>query len=148
MSTKFGHVCAFARWFPKDHWTFLGPGNEKWLDSHVNRTIGEWNRAQEMMLSFAESGHPTFRGTRPLERGTSKSKGGGKLSFRKTGETHNAELLHRTVTAVNQLSIYEAVSSWCYNQTGPETSLSAVTTTQPVPETLVSCSPNTQQETN
>ena len=81
-----------TRRFPKDHWTFLRPGNEKRLDSHVIRTIGEWNRAQEMMLSFAESGHPTFRGTRNLERGTSKSKGGGKLSFRKTGETHNAEL--------------------------------------------------------
>ena len=46
---------------------------------------------------------------------------------------------HHTLTAVNQLSIYEAVSSWCYNQTVPETSLNAVTTTQPVPETLVSC---------
>ena len=45
---------------------------------------------------------------------------------------------HRTVTAANKLSIYEAVSSWCYNQTVPETTLSAVTTTQPVPETLVS----------
>ena len=34
-----------------------------------------------MMIKFGESGHPVFRATSPLSRGTLKSKGGGKLSF-------------------------------------------------------------------
>ena len=33
------------------------------------------------MIKFAESGHPVFRATSPLSRGTLKSKGGGKLSI-------------------------------------------------------------------
>ena len=34
-----------------------------------------------MLLEFAESGHPVFRATTPLSRGTFKSKGRGKLSI-------------------------------------------------------------------
>ena len=34
--------------------------------------------AEEMLLEFAESGHPTFRATTPLSRGQLKSKGRGK----------------------------------------------------------------------
>ena len=36
--------------------------------------------AESMMIKFGESGHPVFRATSPLSRGTLKSKGGGKLS--------------------------------------------------------------------
>ena len=42
----------------------------------------EWNGVAElMMIKFSESGHPVFRSTSPLSRGTLKSKGGGKLSI-------------------------------------------------------------------
>ena len=34
-----------------------------------------------MMIKFSESGHPVFRATSPLSRGTLKSKGGAKLSI-------------------------------------------------------------------
>ena len=34
-----------------------------------------------MMVGFGESGHPDFRATNPLSRGTLKSKGGGNLSL-------------------------------------------------------------------
>ena len=34
--------------------------------------------AELMMIKFGESGHPVFRATSPLSRGTLKSKGGGK----------------------------------------------------------------------
>ena len=34
-----------------------------------------------MMIKFGESGHPVFRATSPLSRGTHKRKGGGKLSI-------------------------------------------------------------------
>ena len=41
---------------------------------------GAWDHiAEEMLLEFAESGHPTFRATTPLSRGILKSKGHGKL---------------------------------------------------------------------
>ena len=33
-----------------------------------------------MMIKFSESGHPVFRATSPLSRGTLKSTGGGQLS--------------------------------------------------------------------
>ena len=43
---------------------------------------GEWDKVAElMMIKFGESGHPVFRVTSPLSRGTLKSKGGGKLSI-------------------------------------------------------------------
>ena len=46
------------------------------------RPEGEWNRVAElMMIRFGESGHPDFRATSPLSRGTLKSKEGRKLSF-------------------------------------------------------------------
>ena len=59
--------------------------------------------------------------------------------FHFTDEPHSSELLLRTVIAVNQLTIDEAVSSWCYKQKVPVTDLSAEATTQPFPENLLPC---------
>ena len=52
-------------------WSFTGPGSEKKLYSmEENSPQGAWvNIAEEMLLEFAESGHPTFRATTPLSRG-------------------------------------------------------------------------------
>ena len=72
----------FARRFGIGQWSFLGPGSEeKWYSSE-NSPQGVWdNIAEQMLLEFAESGHPTFRATTPLCRGQLKSKGRGKLSI-------------------------------------------------------------------
>ena len=57
-----------------------------WIRKEVYSTCdskpqGEWDRVAElMMIKFGESGHPVFRATSPLSRGTLKSKGGGQLS--------------------------------------------------------------------
>ena len=60
----------------------------------------KWDKiAEDMMLNFAESGHPTFRATNALERGELKSKGKG-VKF-------------RTVISVSQLSVYGAVADLC-----------------------------------
>ena len=77
-------VSIYARRCPAGLWSFLGPGSEKkWYSTDVDRPQGEWDRVAElMMIKFGESGHPVFRATSPLSRGTLKSKGGGKLSFR------------------------------------------------------------------
>ena len=76
-------VSVFAKRLPAGRWSFLGPGPEKkWYSTFIDRPQGEWDRIAElMMVKFRESGHPVFRATSPLPRGTLKSKRGGKLSI-------------------------------------------------------------------
>ena len=66
-----------------------------------------------MVIKFGESGHPVFRATSPLSRGTLKSKGGGKLSIHFCADGDTIETVFRTIISVNQLSIYGAVSGLC-----------------------------------
>ena len=66
-----------------------------------------------MMIKFRSSGHPVFRATSPLSRGTLKSKGGGKLSIHFCADGDTMTLFFRTIISVNQLSIYGAVSDLC-----------------------------------
>ena len=76
-------VSIYARRFSHGKWSFFGPGSEKkWYSTHECKPQGDWDRVAElMMIKFRESGHPVFRTTSPLSRGTLKSKGGGKLSI-------------------------------------------------------------------
>ena len=108
-------VSVFAKRFPAGHWSFFRPGSEtKWYSTHNGRPQGEWDRVAElMMIKFRESGHPVFRATSPLSRGTLKSKGGGKLSFHFCADGDTIETVFRTIISVNQLSIYGAVSDVC-----------------------------------
>ena len=105
-------VTLFAKRFPAGRWSFLGPGSEKkWYFTYINRPRGEWDRVAElMMIRFGESGHPVFRATSPLSRGTLKSKGGVKLSIHFCADGDTIETVFRTNISVNQLSIYGAVS--------------------------------------
>ena len=66
-----------------------------------------------MMVTFAESGHPVFRATSPLSRGTLKSKGGGKLSIHLCADEGTIETVFRTIISVNQLSLYGVVEEMC-----------------------------------
>ena len=65
------------------------------------------------MANFSRSGHPSFRSTSALERGESRSKGGGKKSIHFNGSHENIELLLRTVSSANQLSIFGAIADLC-----------------------------------
>ena len=50
-----------ARRFGVGQWSFIGPGSEKKWYSAENSPQGAWDHiADEMLLEFAESGHPTF----------------------------------------------------------------------------------------
>ena len=61
------------RRFGVGQWSFIGPGSEKKWYSAENSPQGAWdNIAEEMLLEFAECGHPTFRATTPLSRGHSQ----------------------------------------------------------------------------
>ena len=77
-------VTTNAKRFSPGRWSFLRLGSEKkWYSTHDSRPQGEWDRvAEQMMMECSESGHPVFRSTSPLSRGTLKSKGGEKLSIR------------------------------------------------------------------
>ena len=66
-----------------------------------------------MMIEFSESGHPVFRSTSPLSRGTLKGKGGGQLSIHLCADGDTIESFFRTIISVNQLSICGAVSDLC-----------------------------------
>ena len=86
----------------------------KWYSTHEYKPQGEWDRmVEKMMMEFSESGHPVFRATSPLSRGTLKSKGGGKLSIHFCADQGTIETVFRTIISVNQLSIYGAVSNLC-----------------------------------
>ena len=108
-------VSIYARKFPPRRWSFLGPGTEKkWYSTYIDRPQGEWDRvAESMTIRFGESGHPVFRATSPLSRGTLKSKGGGKISIHFCADGDTIETVLHTIISANQLSIYRAVSDLC-----------------------------------
>ena len=108
-------VSLFAKRFGAGQWSFLGPGSEKkWYSISADSPQGEWDRiAEKMMLEFGESGHPVFRATNPLSRGHLKSKSGGKLSTHCCADQETIKTVFRTITSVNQLSLYGAVAEMC-----------------------------------
>ena len=55
------YVKTFAKRFGIVQWSFIGPGSEKkWYPSE-NSPEGAWDYvAEDMLLKFAESGHPIF----------------------------------------------------------------------------------------
>ena len=110
-----GVVKVLARRFGVGQWSFIGPGSEKkWYSAEENNPQRAWDHiADEMLLEFAESGHPIFRATTPLSRGILKSKGHGKLSIHFTADYSTIETILRIIISVNQLSIYGAVAKVC-----------------------------------
>ena len=107
-------VKTFAQRFGIGQWSFSGPGSEKkWYPSE-NSPQGAWDHvAEEMLLLFAESGHPIFRSTTPLSRGKLKSKGKGKVSIHFTADQDTVDTIYRIILSVNQLSVYGAVAAIC-----------------------------------
>ena len=107
-------VKVFARRFGIGQWSFIGPGSEKKWYSSENSPQGAWdNIAEQMLLEFAESGHPIFRATTPLSRGILKSKGRGKLSIHFAADQDTTDTIYRIILSVNQLSVYGAVAAVC-----------------------------------
>ena len=109
-----GVVKVLARRFGVGQWSLIGPGSEKKWYSAENSPQGAWdNIAEEMLLEFAESGHPTFRATTPLSRGQLKSKGRGELSIHFAADEHTIDTIFRIILSVNQVSVYGAVAALC-----------------------------------
>ena len=107
-------VKTFAKRFGIGQWSFIGPGSEKKWHPSENSPQGEWDHIEEdMLLRFAESGHPIFRATTPLSRGQLKSKGKGKVSIHFSADTDTIDTIYRIILSVNQLSIYGAEAAIC-----------------------------------
>ena len=108
-------VKVLAKKFGIGQWSFIGPGSEKkWYSGEDNSPQGAWDHiADEMLLEFAKSGHPIFRATTPLSRGTLKSKGHGKLSIHFTADYPTIETIFRIIVSATQLSLYGAVANIC-----------------------------------
>ena len=107
-------VSIFAKKFGIGQWSFIGEGSEKKWYSAENSPQGAWDHiADEMLLEFAESGHPTFRAATPLSRGLLKSKGRGKLSIHFAVDEFTIETIFRIILSVNQLSVHGAVAALC-----------------------------------
>ena len=107
-------VKTFAGRFGIGQWSFIGPGSEKKRYPSENSPQGAWDHiAEDMLLQFAESGHPIFRATTPLSRGQLKSKGRGKLSIHFTADQDTVDTIYRIILSVNQLSVYGAVAATC-----------------------------------
>ena len=108
-------VKVLAKKFGIGQWSFIGPGSEKkWSSGEENSPQGIWGHiADEMLMEFAESGHPIFRVTTPLSRRTLKSKGHGKLSIHFTADYPTIETIFRMIVSANQLSLYGAVANIC-----------------------------------
>ena len=104
----------FARRFGIGQWSFIGPSSEeKWYSSENSPQGACDNIAEQMLLLFAESGHPIFRSTTPLSRGQLKSKGKGKVSIHFTADQDTVDTIYRIILSVNQLSVYGAVTAIC-----------------------------------
>ena len=109
-----GVVKVLAGRFGVGQWSFIGPGSEKKWYSVENSPQGAWDHiAEDMLLEFAESGHPTFRATTPLSRGQLNSKGHGQLSIHFAADEFTIETIFRIIISVNQLSINGAVAAFC-----------------------------------
>ena len=107
-------VKTFVKRFGIGQWSFIGPGSEKKWYSSENSPQGAWDHvAEDMLLKFAESGHPIFRATTPLSRGKLKSKGKGKVSIHFIADPDAVDTIYRIILSVNQISIYGAVAAIC-----------------------------------
>ena len=108
-------ISILAKKFGIGQWSLIGPGSErKWYSGEQNSPQGAWDHiADELLLEFAESGHPVFRATTPVSRSTLKSKGHGKLSLHFTADYPTIETIFRMIVSANQLSLYGAVANMC-----------------------------------
>ena len=96
------HMCLYSQ---KDFQQDVGHSSD--LDQKQSdipltmKDLGEWDKVAElMMIKFGESGHPVFRATSPLSRGTLKSKGGGHLSIHFCPDGDTIETVFRTIISV------------------------------------------------
>ena len=104
-------VKVFARRFGIGQWSFIGPGSEKkWYSAEEKSPQGAWDHiADEMLLEFAENGHPIFVQRLHCAGIYSRAKDIENCHYF-TAEYPTNETVFRTNIYANQLSIYGAAA--------------------------------------
>ena len=99
----------YAKRFPRGHWTFLGPGDEKkWYGTLSNPLEGKWGSiAAQMVVRFKETNHPVFKSISALSRTLKRKNNRDAIHF--NADASITELLFRTIHSANQLGICGAV---------------------------------------
>ena len=101
----------YAKRFSKEHWTFLGLGDETTLRWESNLTARREVELRSNTDATTISGDMNFTSGSALSRGIlQKMKNKEIIHF--TAETSHTELLFRIIDFANQLSICGAVSTW------------------------------------
>ena len=81
----------------------------------------KWDRVAElMMIKFAESGHPVFRATSPLSRGTLIRKGGGNYQYTSALMRERLKLFFAQLFLLIS-SVFTEQSQICVKNTKPAT---------------------------
>ena len=99
----------YAKRFPRGHWSFIGPGEEKWSGTHTYKSEGQRNITWWKIQRKWTSNFPRYQ---CVESGILEKKRW-EMCDSLTAGSPKAELLCRTIHSVNQLSIHGAVASWC-----------------------------------
>ena len=88
----------YAERFPRGHWSFLGPGDEKkWYGTPSNTPQGKWDSiAAQMVGRFKETGHPALKSISALSRGILRRKGC-RETIHFNADSSKTELLIRTI---------------------------------------------------
>ena len=102
-------IAEFVKTFPGrfgiGQWSFVGPGSEKkWYYSENSPQGACDNIAEEMLLKFAESGHPIFRATTPLSRGKLNIQGKGKVPIRFSADQDTVDTIYCVVLSISSVS--------------------------------------------
>ena len=103
-------VKVLARRFSVGQWSFIGPSSENKWYSAENSPQGVWDHiAEEMLLEFAESGHPTLHCPEVF----SKAKDVKSCQYTSLQIIQQLKQFFRTIISANQFSIYGAVANIC-----------------------------------
>ena len=87
---------------------------KKWYSISEDSPQGEWDKmAEKDDVDIRRKRTSSPRATSPLSRDQLKSKGGGKLSIHYCADQDTITTVFRTITSVNQLSLYGAVAEMC-----------------------------------
>ena len=109
------NVATYAKRFPSGCWSFLDFVVRKsgMALTSASQLVNGIELLQLWRSISLKAGILFFQATSPMGRGKLKSKGGGQTTIHHNRSEETVELIHRTITSLNQLSIYGALADLC-----------------------------------
>ena len=106
-------VSLFAKIFGED-WSFLGPGSgRKWSSVSEDCPQGEWDKMAEMMVTFQRKWTSSLWSHESIVQRSAQKQRQWEIVDPLLCRTRNDYNCYRTITSVNQFSIYGAVAEMC-----------------------------------